>query len=139
MKATACPNCGANIEVGDLAEFEKCNYCGTNVKVREIIRYEQNYDIAEWFKIADVAYKAGNYEEAYEYYNKILEEESIHAKAWIGKGLSAGRLSEPEEQRLYEMYTLISQGYENIKDKKSFEFKKTLINEVYIIINKNYN
>ncbi|HRE39800.1 MAG TPA: hypothetical protein PLG90_00570 [Ignavibacteria bacterium] len=139
MKATVCPNCGANIEVRDASEFEKCDFCGTSVKVREVIRYEQNYDIPEWFKIADVAYKAGNYEEAYSYYNKILEEETIHSQAWIGKGLCAGRLSEPENNRLAEMDTLIKEGFEHIKDHSKFEYKPKLIKEIFTIYNKNLN
>lgn len=139
MKAAVCPNCGANLNVRDDSEFEKCDFCGTSVRVREVIRYEQNYDIPEWFKIAEVAYKAGNYEEAYEYYNRILEEETIHSQAWIGKGLCAGRMSETEYLRMHEMDTLIKEGLSHIKDISKFDYKPKLINEIYLIYNKIYN
>ncbi|MBS1515662.1 MAG: hypothetical protein JSS63_11545 [Bacteroidetes bacterium] len=115
--AVKCPSCNANLEIPDDVEFINCEYCGTSIKVREIVRVETDYDVPEWIKIADNAYKGKNYDEAYEYYNMILEKESYRSNAWIGKGLAAGRLSDNYEPRFEEMNQLVKYGI-SISDEK---------------------
>lgn len=113
--AVKCPSCNANLEVPDDAEFVTCEYCHTVTKVRDIIRVETDYDVPEWLKIADNAYKGDNYDEAYEYYNMVLEKETNHSDAWVGKGLAAGRLSDEYNPRFDEMMQLVSYGL-NMKE-----------------------
>lgn len=116
--AVKCPSCNSNLQVPDDAEFVTCEYCQTVTKVRDIIRVETDYDVPEWLKIADNAYRGDNYDEAYQYYNMVLEKETNHSDAWIGKGLAAGRLSEESEPRFDEMLQLVSYGL-NMKDSKN--------------------
>lgn len=108
--AVKCPSCSANLQIPDDVEFVSCEYCETSIKVRDVVRIETDYDVPEWIKIADNAYKGKNYEEAYEYYNMVLEKEAFRANAWIGKGLSAGRLSDDNDPRFDEMNHLVTYG-----------------------------
>jgi len=119
--AVKCPSCSANLQIPDDVEFVTCEYCETSIKVRDYIRVETDYDVPEWIKIADNAYKGENYEEAYEYYNMVLEKESFRANAWIGKGISAGRLSEENELRFDEMLQLVTYGLSITDEKKKNE------------------
>jgi len=49
-----------------------------------------------------MAAAGGNHAEAHTYYTKILEADTTHFAAWLGKGESAGRLSTLQEFRLQE-------------------------------------
>jgi hypothetical protein len=130
--AVKCPSCNANLQVPDDVEFVTCEYCDTSIKVREVVRIETDYDVPEWIKIADNAYKGENYDQAYDYYNMVLEKESFHANVWIGKGLSAGRLSEFDEPRFDEMFQLVTYGIsisKKVNDDKQYaadEIRKIL-------------
>lgn len=61
-------------------------------------------------KLAETAYQAGNHEQAYEYYTKILEDDPENTTAWLRKGICAGWLSEPEEPRFEEMHACIDKA-----------------------------
>ncbi len=137
--AVKCPSCNANLQIPDDAEFVTCEYCHTVIKVRDIVRVETDYDVPEWIKIADNAYKGDNYDEAYEYYNMVLEKESNHANAWIGKGLAAGRLSNESEERFDEMLQLVTYGL-NMKENKNADDDKIYAKkEVFNILEKYFS
>ena len=138
LQAIKCPSCSANLQVPDDVEFVVCEYCETTIKVREIIRTETDYDVPEWMKIADNAYKGRNYDQAYDYYNMVLEKEAFHPEAWIGKGLSAGRLSEDDELRFDEMLQLASYGISKAHDNKKEELKKYVKKELLEICADHY-
>lgn len=132
--AVKCPSCSANLQIPDDVEFVSCEYCETSIKVRDVVRIETDYDVPEWIKIADNAYKGENYEEAYEYYNMVLEKESFRANAWIGKGLSAGRLSEENELRFDEMLQLVTYGLSITDEKKKNEETAAAKKEILSIL-----
>ncbi len=136
--AVKCPSCNANLQIPDDVEFVTCEYCDTSIKVRDYIRVETDYDVPEWIKIADNAYKGENYEEAYEYYNMVLEKESFRANAWIGKGLSAGRLSEENELRFDEMLQLVTYGLSITDDKKKNEETAAARKEILSILQEHF-
>lgn len=132
--AVKCPSCSANLQIPDDVEFVSCEYCETSIKVRDVVRIETDYDVPEWIKIADNAYKGENCEEAYEYYNMVLEKESFRANAWIGKGLSAGRLSEENELRFDEMLQLVTYGLSITDEKKKNEETAAAKKEILSIL-----
>jgi len=132
--AVKCPSCNANLNIPDDVEFVICEYCETSIKVRDVVRIETDYDVPEWIKIADNAYRGRNFEEAYEYYNMVLEKESYRANAWIGKGLSAGRLSEENELRFDEMIQLITYGLSITDEKKKNDEARAAKKEILSIL-----
>lgn len=111
FKAAKCPSCHGQLMVPDNKDFVECNYCGTNIKVRDaIVIYTDTYTSGisrkskteNLFYLAEQAFKAGNYKEAYDYYNKILESDTSSPAGWYGKAKAAGYLSTPENNRLDE-------------------------------------
>lgn len=132
--AVKCPSCSANLQIPDDVEFVSCEYCETSIKVRDVVRIETDYDVPEWIKIADNAYKGKNYEEAYEYYNMVLEKEAFRANAWIGKGFSAGRLSDDNDARFDEMNHLVTYGLSITDEKKKAEETKYVKKEILSIL-----
>jgi len=135
--AVKCPSCNANLQIPDDVEFVTCEFCRTSIKVRDVIRVETDYDVPEWLKIAENAYKGENYDEAYEYYNIVLEKESFRYDAWIGKGLSAGWQSSDYEPRLDEMMQLISYGISKC-DPKQVESQKDYLKKEILPILQNF-
>lgn len=63
-------------------------------------------------KLADTAYQAGNHEQAYDYYSKILKGDPENTTAWLRKGICAGWLSEPDNPRFEEMHVCIDKARE---------------------------
>jgi len=63
-------------------------------------------------ELADTAYRAGNYDQAYDYYSRILEEDPEDSTAWVRKGICAGWLSEPDNPRFEEMRVCIDKAKE---------------------------
>lgn len=78
LKALTCPQCGANLELDDEREFGFCQFCGAKVQINEVIEVRHSFDYTEHAEnskaLADRAYDAKNYEEAYVYYSKVLED-----------------------------------------------------------------
>ena len=60
--------------------------------------------------LADTAYEGKNYDQAYQYYSQLLEIDPSDARAWLGKGLSAGWISTPSNQKLDELIVNVRQA-----------------------------
>jgi len=65
-------------------------------------------------ELADTAYDSKNYQQAYEYYSRMLEADVNDASAWIMKGLSAGFLSESDSHRLDEVEVCINKSIDHL-------------------------
>lgn len=63
-------------------------------------------------ELADGSYRGGNFEQAYEYYTRILEKAPENTEAWLRKGICAGWLSEPDNPRFEEMHVCINKAKE---------------------------
>lgn len=55
-----------------------------------------------YLALAEAAEAAGNHEEAYQYFTKVLEAEPRNPRAWLGKGTAAGWGSDLRTDRLRE-------------------------------------
>lgn len=62
-------------------------------------------EVAKFGKLAKAAEDAGNHEEAYGYYARILEIDPENADAWIGKAFAAGWMSKLGRDRFSEVVT----------------------------------
>lgn len=85
-------------------------YCGVDVVVRDAIRSASAAQIPNLLKLARTARDAGNFPEAYSYYNRVLECDADNADAWFGKGETAGWMSSPQAFRLPEMLAGLQQA-----------------------------
>lgn len=98
--------------VPDNKDFVICMYCGVNVKVREAILILDDKNQVNWLFMAEKALKAKNYEEAYEYYNKIIESDNSSVTGWSGKAECTGYLFDGENSRLPEIITYFENAIE---------------------------
>lgn len=90
-----------------------------------------NENLNNYLALARTAAVAGNYQEAMDYFNKVLEIDPTNVIAWIGKGEAAGWMSSIQNLRFPEMIiafeTAINFSNNVDETKKTCSFK---INEI---------
>lgn len=78
VEVLICPQCGANIKKKTDKTISFCMYCGAALQFHEVIEVHHTIDNSRQGRnrrnIADRAFFAGNYEEAYEKYTSALED-----------------------------------------------------------------
>jgi hypothetical protein len=104
FKAAICPNCGADLRLPEDGKVLKCMYCGKDIVVQEAI-IKAVPTVESLLKLARTAKEAKNYEEAYSYYNKVLELDSSNFESWLGKAESAAWQSSIDNFRVQELVT----------------------------------
>jgi len=131
--AAKCPNCGGELQVPNDRSTVRCMYCSGEVVVRQAILAVAGGNVENWMKLGLAAGNAGNYQEALANFNKVLEVEPHNSRAWLGKGISAGWLSNLSECRLGEMISNFEEAIANAENGKTDELKAVCaeqINEV---------
>ncbi len=79
---------------------------------------ETEQQVANWFELAKAAADAGNHDEAYRYFTKILEVNPKDPDAWFGKAVAAGWGSGLRGDRYDEMLSGIQRAVDNAPDDK---------------------
>lgn len=118
-----CPNCSGDLRLPDDKKQVKCLYCGFDILVQEAVK-AAGVSVENLLKLATTAEKSGNYQEAYDYFTKILEYEPNNYSALFGKAVSAGRLSTGANPRLEELSIGIESAIESAPNSKKAEIKK---------------
>jgi len=87
-------------------------FCGKDIQVRQAIAGAARGNVENWLELAEAADEAGNQDEAYDYYTRVLEVDPKHAKAWFGKAAAAGWSSNLRSGRFSELVVGIERGLE---------------------------
>ena len=103
FKEARCPNCGGELQLPEDKTTVKCMYCGGDIIVQEAIRTAAESSMPNWLILAKAAIDGRNYQEAFNYYTKVLEVDPQNYEAWLGKGEAAGWLSTLADFRMHEM------------------------------------
>ena len=136
FKSAKCPSCFGELQVPDNKDFVICMYCGTNIKVRDSIKIVYDANLPNWFKIANSARDSGQYEEAYEYYNKILEIDSDNSDAWFGKGIAAGYMSTLYNIRINEMMTCFKNSIASSTDDRKELLNQKIVDYIDSVVSR---
>jgi len=97
FKETTCPNCGGKLNLSEDKSKLKCDWCDTEIMMPQT---EQNapksneLDTKNKLILAEVEYKSGNYQRAYDYYVEVLQIDACNYKAWLGRGKTTLNLPE---------------------------------------------
>ena len=125
LVALSCSNCKGEIQLDDSKEFGFCLYCGTKIMVQDDIQRIEisgkvKIDSSETFEnclnLANEAYIANNYLEAYNYYTRVLEINNNDYKAVYRKALCAGYLSDSQSPRNDEIINGLKKAFNTIAD-----------------------
>lgn len=87
METIKCKSCGAVQEISN--DTTNCSYCGSSIEIKQSQDFYTQTTKSEYgnfLMMAETAEEATNYEEAINYYNKILEKDTTYSDAWLGKG-----------------------------------------------------
>ena len=131
FKEARCPNCGGELQLPEDKGTVKCMYCGGDIIVQDAIQKAADSNVPNWLLLAKTAIDGRNYQEAFNYYTKVLEVDPQNYEAWFGKGEAAGWLSTLADVRLSEMLTDIENAIKNAPE----EIKENLINRSADCIN----
>lgn len=101
LKAVKCPSCGGDLSLDDEREFGFCQYCGTKVMLHETInvvhsgtvQLDTSGKVKNRMKLARNAYEDGKYQEAYEHYTNVLEDEPEQCEALTRRGICAAYMT----------------------------------------------
>lgn len=92
-------------------------------------------------ELADTSYKSESYDEAYDYYSRLLEENPDDGEAWARKGVSAAWKSSLEDDRFKELFVSLEKAEEKGFDvadediaERVFGAAKDYIDEMYSFV-----
>jgi len=83
-----CTSCGATQE---LTNDQNCDYCGSIIELdkgRENYQSFSSGEVGNLMMMAETAIEATNWEEALQFFNKVLEKDISNSDAWLGKGIA---------------------------------------------------
>jgi len=140
-KKIQCPNCGGPNAVLDYHKEQNCVFCSSSFIPKEVEEKTskikpENDKTYNWMVMAETAREGGNYDEAINYYNKILEEDSSHSASWFGKGSAIIWSSSLGNIRMPEALTYFKNA---IQFSKSNKMKNSVANELTSIALPFYN
>lgn len=120
MMALRCTQCGAELELDNSRDYGFCYCCGTKIMLKEkkevihtgevqmiVNNTQQGLNKLE---LANTAFNAGNYQEAYTYYTKTLEDLPENLTAIYRKGICSIYLSNPENLKNTELEAQFDRG-----------------------------
>lgn len=83
-----CTSCGASQNIN---QAQNCDFCGNLIELESA---KSNYEKAmqsesgNLMAMAETAIDATNWEEALQYFNRVLEKDISNSDAWLGKGIA---------------------------------------------------
>ena len=89
METIKCKSCGAVQEV--TIDNTSCSFCGGTIEMQSSKDfYKENIsgETGNLMAMADTAIDATNWEEALQFYNRVLEKDITNSDAWLGKGIA---------------------------------------------------
>ena len=130
LKPIKCPECGADLHITEGQDIVVCEYCGTSISVNELTGSNSGTGTGNLMSLAKTALDAGNYKEAFDYYNKVLEISSKDPLAWFGKGIASGGLSHINDIRIDEMVISFENAIKYSQPDKQDEMKRNSAVEI---------
>jgi len=109
MSQGLCPSCGAVANLTAQQNQINCAYCGS-VATKEQVEHElkegKRSKEGALLVLADSARESGNYEEAINYYNRVIEQDPNYAYAWLSKGTCIALQSTFETPRYNQAFSV---------------------------------
>lgn len=123
MAALVCDICGGKLVMGS-GGIAVCDSCGMEhspdrmkekiQEVRGVVRVDNSHMVDNWMKMGTAAAQAGNNEEAYEYFTKVIEVDPNNWRAIFEKGKAGAWQSTLANLRISELYQGIKMALEII-------------------------
>ena len=129
-----CPDCGAGIKINEGSTSVVCEYCGGNIIVTDVLGTSsvmQNCMI-----LAYSAMESGNYEDAYDHFNRAIEIDLKNPNAWFGKAVCMGMTGKISDDVFGKMMNLFENAINYAPEDKQANLKKNAAAEIVKILRK---
>jgi hypothetical protein len=83
-----CTSCGAQQNV---VEAKNCDFCGNIIELESAKNNYQSFikgESGNLMSMAETAIEATNWDEALQFFNRVLEKDITNSDAWLGKGIA---------------------------------------------------
>ncbi len=130
--AAKCPNCAGDLRLPDDKKQVICMYCGFDIFVRDVVG-TSGVDISNLLQLAASSEKAGNHQEAYDYFTKVLEYERGNPVALLGKAIAAGNLSTSGNFRFSELNHGVLAAIEQVDNERRSELKVEAAQNIEVV------
>jgi hypothetical protein len=146
MSQGLCTSCGAAVNLAAGQDEINCTYCGTLVKRPEAeaqFNEVKNSKFGGTLLIAETAQEGGSYEEALNYYNKVIEQEPTFADGWLNKGIcmvrssKIGDLKIPEATSSWKAAIKFAKNPGAMKKRVAKEIERT-VGDFYAVLESHY-
>ena len=129
LVAAKCPSCGADIQVPNNKDFAFCTFCGSNVKVRESVIMKSDVDTDNLVALGNVELQAKDYNEAMDYFTRVLEVDGKDHRAWLGRAQATIRKSKSELKLYEEAFVYFQNAAEHCPEAGREDLITTIISE----------
>lgn len=120
--AARCPQCGGELQLDNDKNEAFCIHCGSKLIVQEAInsvRIDNSHMIDTWMQLGESAYDAGNMQESYNYFKKVVEVEPNNWLAIFYKGRAAAFQSTIFNPRINELIHAINEANKILDENKA--------------------
>jgi tetratricopeptide (TPR) repeat protein len=131
-----CTSCGAQ---QNISEAKNCDFCGN---VIELESASNNYKTAlsgesgNLMAMAETAIEATNWEEALQYFNRVLEKDITNSDAWLGKGIAIVYTSKIGDIKINEAIAYWKNALKHSTNQEAMG--KRVAKEINEVVNKFY-
>ena len=131
-----CTSCGAQ---QNISEAKNCDFCGN---VIELESATNNYKTASsgesgnLMAMAETAIEATNWEEALQYFNRVLEKDITNSDAWLGKGIAIVYTSKIGDIKITEAIAYWKNALKHSTNQEAMG--KRVAKEINEVVNKFY-
>ena len=131
-----CTSCGAT---QNISENQNCDFCGNLIELESATN---NYKTAlssengNLMAMAETAIEATNWEEALQYFNKVLEKDITNSDAWLGKGIAIVYTSKIGDLKINEAIAYWKNALKHSVNQEAMG--KRVAKEINEVVNKFY-
>lgn len=131
-----CTSCGAS---QNISQAQNCDFCGN---VIELESATNNYKTAlsgesgNLMAMAETAIEATNWEEALQYFNRVLEKDITNSDAWLGKGIAIVYTSKIGDIKINEAIAYWKNALKHSTNQEAMG--KRVAKEINEVVNKFY-
>jgi hypothetical protein len=137
METVKCKSCGAVQEVSN--EALKCEYCSSTIELqqsKDFYKETISGETGNLMAMADTAIDATNWDEALQFYNRVLEKNITNSDAWLGKGIAIVYTSKIGELKTTEAIAYWKNALKHAPNKDAMG--KRVAKEINTVVNSFY-
>jgi tetratricopeptide (TPR) repeat protein len=131
-----CTSCGASHSI---IAAQNCDFCGNLIELESAKNNYQSFmngESGNLMTMAETAIEATNWEEALQFFNRVLEKDITNSDAWLGKGIAIVYTSKIGELRITEAIAYWKNALKHAPNQEAMG--KRVAKEINEVVNKFY-